>query len=124
MYPRKPLKEKPTTCHFGAGQVEYFTMYQSFFENYDNDNLAQDLRERRSISSIVITANQVAEHWEISKQPEPTGATTSAELCSADKVVVKAVDVRHFSTSTGGPIYEPTIIHEDNTGTFNAVSSY
>eukprot|EP00957_Ditylum_brightwellii_P013707 1033502-Ditylum_brightwellii.AAC.1 len=58
MYPRKPLKEKPMTCHFGAGQVEYLTMYQSFFENYDTANLTQDLRGRRSISSIVITANQ------------------------------------------------------------------
>ena len=111
------------TCHFGAGQVEYLTMNQSFFQIYDTANLAQDLRGRRSNSSIVITANQVATHWEISKQPEPTGATTSADLCSADKDIVKAVDVRHFSTSTGCPIYEPTIIHEHNVGTVNAISS-
>eukprot|EP00957_Ditylum_brightwellii_P205643 15344772-Ditylum_brightwellii.AAC.1 len=49
----------------------------------------------------VITTNQVATHWKIYKQLEPTGATTSAELCSAGKDIVKAFDVRHYSTSNG-----------------------
>eukprot|EP00957_Ditylum_brightwellii_P037783 2857525-Ditylum_brightwellii.AAC.1 len=79
MYPRKPLKEKPMTCCFGSGQAEYLTMYKSFFESYDDADLAHDFRDRRSTSSNVITINQAAAHWKISKPLKPTTATTSAK---------------------------------------------
>eukprot|EP00957_Ditylum_brightwellii_P126787 9664483-Ditylum_brightwellii.AAC.1 len=59
----------------------------------------------------------------MSKQPGPTGVANSTEQCSAAKGIVKAVDVRHFSTSIGYPICEPTIVQEDNAGTVNAISS-
>eukprot|EP00957_Ditylum_brightwellii_P095580 7280587-Ditylum_brightwellii.AAC.1 len=110
-------------CYFSAGQAEYLAMYKSFFENYDGVDLIHGLRDRRSISSIVITTNQVATHLEIFKQSEPTGATTSAELYSSDKGIIKSVDVRHFDSSIGYPICEPTTVHEDNTGTVRAVTS-
>eukprot|EP00957_Ditylum_brightwellii_P141027 10743952-Ditylum_brightwellii.AAC.1 len=60
-------------------------MHKSFFENYDDADLAHNLRDRKSTFSIVITTNQVATHWKISKQPGPADTTTSAELCSGDK---------------------------------------
>eukprot|EP00957_Ditylum_brightwellii_P134403 10246565-Ditylum_brightwellii.AAC.1 len=68
-------------------------MGKSFFENYNDADLAQDVRDRKSTSSIAIITNKVVTHLKISKQPEPTGATASAELCSADKGIAKAVDV-------------------------------
>eukprot|EP00957_Ditylum_brightwellii_P107583 8207974-Ditylum_brightwellii.AAC.1 len=98
-------------------------MYKSFFENCDDADLTHDLRDRRSTSSIVITTNQVATHWEISKQPELAGSTIIAELCSAEKGIIKSVDVRHVSSSIGYPNCELTIVHEDNAGTAKAISS-
>eukprot|EP00957_Ditylum_brightwellii_P203198 15333618-Ditylum_brightwellii.AAC.2 len=73
------------TYHFGAGWTEYLTMYTYLLKNYDDADLAQDLKDKKSTSSIVITINQVAINWKISKQLEPTGVTTSGELCSAVK---------------------------------------
>eukprot|EP00957_Ditylum_brightwellii_P001352 105795-Ditylum_brightwellii.AAC.1 len=55
-------------------------MYKPFFGNYYDTDLDWDLRDRRFTSSIIIATNKVATHYEISKQPEPTGATASAEL--------------------------------------------
>ena len=66
--------------HFGAGNAEYLKAYKSFLVESADSDLAQDLRDRRSITSNLITINNVATHWKITKQPEPTNATSNAEL--------------------------------------------
>eukprot|EP00957_Ditylum_brightwellii_P210594 15365163-Ditylum_brightwellii.AAC.1 len=111
------------TCYFGAEQAGYFTMYKHFFENYDDVDIACDLTDEISTSSIVITTNKVAIYWEFSKQSEPTGATTSAELCSADKGIIKSVDIRYYSDSTAYPICDLTTVYKDNTNAVKAISS-
>eukprot|EP00957_Ditylum_brightwellii_P108465 8273288-Ditylum_brightwellii.AAC.1 len=73
-----------TYC-IGTGQAEHLTTYKSFIDNYNDADPACTLRDKRSISSIIIITNHIATHWEISKQLEPTSVTTSAESCSADK---------------------------------------
>eukprot|EP00957_Ditylum_brightwellii_P056743 4300266-Ditylum_brightwellii.AAC.1 len=84
-------------------------MYEYFFAKYDDADLAQDLRYRRSASFILIITNQVATHWEISKQHKLTGVASSSELCIAYKGIVKAVDIRNFSASIGYPMCESTM---------------
>eukprot|EP00957_Ditylum_brightwellii_P196079 14939412-Ditylum_brightwellii.AAC.1 len=57
---------------------------------YSDADLARELRERRSTISIALFTNGVATHWDISKQGEPTGDTTSAELFALHKGILKA----------------------------------
>eukprot|EP00957_Ditylum_brightwellii_P034233 2595627-Ditylum_brightwellii.AAC.1 len=75
--------------HFDGGKAEYLKHYKSFLEAYTDADLAQELQERRSTTSIALFTNGVATHWEISKQSEPTGATSSAELFTLHKGVSK-----------------------------------
>eukprot|EP00957_Ditylum_brightwellii_P000606 47121-Ditylum_brightwellii.AAC.1 len=89
-------------CYFGAGQVEYLVKYKSFFENYDDANLAHNLRDLRSASSIIITTNQVATHWEIYEQSEPTDAIT----------VLNSVALANSDLMLAGPYTKP---HGGNT---------
>eukprot|EP00957_Ditylum_brightwellii_P092981 7079541-Ditylum_brightwellii.AAC.1 len=56
---------------------------------YSDADLARELRERISTTSIALLTNGVAAHWDISKQGEPTGATTSAELFALYKGILK-----------------------------------
>eukprot|EP00957_Ditylum_brightwellii_P150505 11460540-Ditylum_brightwellii.AAC.1 len=60
---------------------------------YSDADLARELRERISITSIALLTNGVATHWDISKLGEPTGATTSAELFALHKGVIKVSDI-------------------------------
>eukprot|EP00957_Ditylum_brightwellii_P009519 718464-Ditylum_brightwellii.AAC.1 len=75
--------------HFSGGKAEYLKQYKSFLEAYTNADLARELRERRSTTSIALLTNGVATHWETSKQSEPTGATFSAKLFALHKGVSK-----------------------------------
>eukprot|EP00957_Ditylum_brightwellii_P016377 1231248-Ditylum_brightwellii.AAC.1 len=97
-------------------------MCKFFFENYDDSDLDHDLQERRTTSFIFTTTKQVSTHWEISKQPEPTGATTNGDLCCVHKGINKSVDVRHFNTLIGYTICELTAVHEDSTGTIKTIA--
>eukprot|EP00957_Ditylum_brightwellii_P095848 7302756-Ditylum_brightwellii.AAC.1 len=80
MYPKKPFNNlKPKLeLHYGNGQAEYLKKYKSFITMYSDADLAREVRERRSTTSIALLINGVATHWDISKQGEPTGATTNA----------------------------------------------
>eukprot|EP00957_Ditylum_brightwellii_P074054 5626981-Ditylum_brightwellii.AAC.1 len=75
--------------HFGGGKADFLKQYKSFLETYTDADLARELRERRSTTSIALLTNGVVTHWEISKQAEPTGATSSAELFALHKGVSK-----------------------------------
>eukprot|EP00957_Ditylum_brightwellii_P070597 5363846-Ditylum_brightwellii.AAC.1 len=90
---------------------------------YSDADLARELRERRSTTSITLLTNGVATHWDISKQGEPTGATTSAELFVLHKGIIKVSDICNFSLSIGYSIGDPSTIYEDNAGTINAITS-
>eukprot|EP00957_Ditylum_brightwellii_P027610 2087190-Ditylum_brightwellii.AAC.1 len=68
--------------HFGAGKAEYLKAYKSFLVGSADSDLAQDLRDRHSTTSNLITINNVATHWKIAKQPESTNATSNEELMS------------------------------------------
>eukprot|EP00957_Ditylum_brightwellii_P089398 6806968-Ditylum_brightwellii.AAC.1 len=95
--------------HFGGGKAEYLKQYKSFLEAYTDADLARELRERRSSPSIALLTNGVATHWEISKQSESIGATSSAELFTFHKGVSKVSDLRNSSSSIGYPIGDPSV---------------
>eukprot|EP00957_Ditylum_brightwellii_P102230 7793237-Ditylum_brightwellii.AAC.1 len=82
MYPSKPLEKINMAGHFGTGKTEFLKAYKSFLVGAADSDLACDLRDRRSTTSNLITINNIATHWEIAKQPEPTNATSNAGLMS------------------------------------------
>eukprot|EP00957_Ditylum_brightwellii_P051880 3935042-Ditylum_brightwellii.AAC.1 len=75
--------------YYGNGQAEYLKQYKSFITMYSDADLARELRERRSTTSISLLTNGVATHWDISNQGEPTDATVSAELFALHKGILK-----------------------------------
>eukprot|EP00957_Ditylum_brightwellii_P190089 14471497-Ditylum_brightwellii.AAC.1 len=81
---------------------------------YSDADLARELRERRSTTSIDLLTNGVATHWDISKQGEPIGATTSAELFALHKGILKVNDIRNFSSTIGYSIGALSTVYEDN----------
>eukprot|EP00957_Ditylum_brightwellii_P138316 10541949-Ditylum_brightwellii.AAC.1 len=81
---------------------------------YSDADLARELRKRRSTTSIALLTNGIAIHWDISKQGEPTGATSSAELFALHKGILKVSDIRNFSSTIGYSIVEPSTVYEDN----------
>ena len=125
MYPRKSLNhlQPKLELHFGNGKAEYLKQYKSFIDMYSDADLARELRERRSTTSIALLTNGVATHWNISKQSEPTGATSSAELFALHKGVITLNDLRNFSSSIGYPIGTPSTVYKDNAGTIKAITS-
>ena len=123
MYPSKPLPKIDMTGHFGAGKAEFLKAYKSFLVGSSDADLARDLRDRRSTTSNLITINNVATHWKIAKQPEPTNATSNAELMALHSQLQEIKKVRNFSTSIGYPIMEPTTIFEDNQGTIKSINT-
>eukprot|EP00957_Ditylum_brightwellii_P121453 9262660-Ditylum_brightwellii.AAC.1 len=86
-------------------------------------DLARVLRERRSTTSIALLTNSVATNWDISKQGEPTGATTGAELFALHKGIIKFSDTRNFSSSIGYSTGDPSTVYEDIAGTIKAIAS-
>eukprot|EP00957_Ditylum_brightwellii_P145607 11086589-Ditylum_brightwellii.AAC.1 len=70
MYPRKPSHtlHPKLGLHYKNGQGEYLKQFKSFITMYSDADLARDLRERRSTTSIALLINGVATHWDISKQ--------------------------------------------------------
>eukprot|EP00957_Ditylum_brightwellii_P174761 13306731-Ditylum_brightwellii.AAC.2 len=62
---------------------------------YSDADLARELRERRSTTSLALLPNEVAIHCDISKQGESTGATTR----------------------------EPSTVYEDNAGTTKGITT-
>eukprot|EP00957_Ditylum_brightwellii_P212301 15367174-Ditylum_brightwellii.AAC.1 len=111
------------TEHFGAGKAEYLKAYRSFFVGAAGSDLVQDLQDRHSTTSNLITINNVATHWKIAKQPEPTNATPNAELTSLHSKLQEIKKVRNFSASIGYPIQDSTILHEDNQGTIKSINT-
>eukprot|EP00957_Ditylum_brightwellii_P104573 7968478-Ditylum_brightwellii.AAC.1 len=91
IYPRKPFHnlQPKLELQYGNGQAEYLKQFKSFITMYSDSDLARYLRERRSTTSIALLTNSVATHWDISKQGEPTGATTSVELFVLHKGITK-----------------------------------
>eukprot|EP00957_Ditylum_brightwellii_P056554 4287695-Ditylum_brightwellii.AAC.1 len=91
IYPRKHFHnlQPKLDLHYGSGQAEYLKQYKSFITMYSDADLARESRERRSTTSIVLLTYGVATHWDISKQGEPTGATTRKELFTLHKGILK-----------------------------------
>eukprot|EP00957_Ditylum_brightwellii_P018839 1415870-Ditylum_brightwellii.AAC.1 len=110
MYSKKPFHnlQPKLELHYGNGKAEYLKQYKSFITIYSDADLARELRERRSSTSIALLTNGVATHWDISKQSEPTGATTSAELFALHKGITKVSNIRNFSSTIGYSIGEPS----------------
>eukprot|EP00957_Ditylum_brightwellii_P014438 1087388-Ditylum_brightwellii.AAC.1 len=108
--------------HYGNGQAEYLKQCKSFITIYCAD-LARELRERRSTNSIALLTNGVAIYRDISKQGEPTGANTSAELFACHKGILKISDIHNFSSSIGYSIRDQSTVYEDNAGTIKAITS-
>eukprot|EP00957_Ditylum_brightwellii_P040678 3078850-Ditylum_brightwellii.AAC.1 len=109
--------------HFGAGKAEYLKAHKSFLVCSADSDLVQDLCDRYSTASNLITINNVATHWKITKQSEPTNATSNAELMLLHRKLQEIDEVKKFSTSIGHPISDPTIIYEDNQGTVKAINT-
>eukprot|EP00957_Ditylum_brightwellii_P043264 3278555-Ditylum_brightwellii.AAC.1 len=95
MYSRKPFNylQPNLEHHYGNGQVEYLKQYRSFITMYSVADLARELREMRSTTSIALLKNGVATHWDIFKQGETTGVTTSTELFALHKGVIKVSEI-------------------------------
>eukprot|EP00957_Ditylum_brightwellii_P171974 13093535-Ditylum_brightwellii.AAC.1 len=125
MYPRKPLNnlQPRLELHYGNGQAEYLRQYKSFIIIYLDADLARALRDRRSTTSIALLTNGAATHWNISKQGEPTGATTSTYIFVLHKGIIKASDIHNFSTSIGYSIGEPSIVYEENACIIKAITA-
>eukprot|EP00957_Ditylum_brightwellii_P129487 9877141-Ditylum_brightwellii.AAC.1 len=81
---------------------------------YSDADLARELRERRSTTSIALLTNSVATYWDISKQGKPTGATTRPELIALHKGIIKVSDIRNFSSCIGYSTGNPSTVYEDN----------
>eukprot|EP00957_Ditylum_brightwellii_P139127 10604894-Ditylum_brightwellii.AAC.1 len=81
---------------------------------YSDADLARELGERRSTTSISLLTNGVVTHWGISKQGEPTDTTTSTELFALHKGVIKVSDILNFSSSKGYAIGQPSTVYEEN----------
>eukprot|EP00957_Ditylum_brightwellii_P043345 3285504-Ditylum_brightwellii.AAC.1 len=90
---------------------------------YSDANLAREWREWRSTTSIALLTNGVSTHWDIFKQGEPTGATTSAELFALHKGVIKVSDIHNFSSFIGYSIGDPSTVYEENAFTIKAITS-
>eukprot|EP00957_Ditylum_brightwellii_P049743 3772445-Ditylum_brightwellii.AAC.1 len=86
-------------------------------------DLARELRERRSTTSLTPLTNRVTTHWDISKQSEPTGTTTSTEIFALHKGIIKVNDIQNFSSFIGYAIEKPSTVYEDNAGTIKAITS-
>eukprot|EP00957_Ditylum_brightwellii_P056981 4318416-Ditylum_brightwellii.AAC.1 len=125
MYPRKPLNnlQPKLELHDGNGRAEYLKQYKSFTTMYSDTDLARELRERRSTISFALLTNGLTTYWDISKQGEPTSATTSAELFALHKGIIKVSDICNFSSSIGYSIVEPSTVYEDNVGTIKAITA-
>eukprot|EP00957_Ditylum_brightwellii_P001678 130068-Ditylum_brightwellii.AAC.1 len=109
--------------HDRNGRAECLKQHKSFITMYSDADLTRELRERRSTASIALLTNGFATHWDISKQGEPTGATTSAELFAIHKGILKVSDIHNFSSSIGYSIGNPTTVYEDNAGSIKAITS-
>eukprot|EP00957_Ditylum_brightwellii_P209603 15362422-Ditylum_brightwellii.AAC.2 len=109
--------------HYGNSQGEYLKHYKSFITMYSDEDLAREQREKRSITLIALLTSGVATHWDISKQGEPTSATTSTELFALHKGAIKGSDICNFSSSIQYAIGKPSSVYEDNTGTIKTITT-
>eukprot|EP00957_Ditylum_brightwellii_P039825 3015395-Ditylum_brightwellii.AAC.1 len=75
--------------HYRNGKAEFLKQYKPFITMYSDADLDRESRERRSTTSIALLTNGIANHWDISKQGEPTGVTTIAELFALHKGILK-----------------------------------
>eukprot|EP00957_Ditylum_brightwellii_P093333 7107357-Ditylum_brightwellii.AAC.1 len=125
IYPRKTFNklQPKLEVHNRNVQAEYLQQYKSFITIYSDVDLARELRERRSTTSIDLLTNGVATHLDIFNQGEPTGATTNVEIFALHKGIIKASDIRNFSSSIGCSIGDPSSVHKDNIGTVKAITS-
>eukprot|EP00957_Ditylum_brightwellii_P184837 14078061-Ditylum_brightwellii.AAC.1 len=110
MYPRKSFHnlQPKLELHYGNGKTEFLKQYKSFITMYLDADLAIELRERRSTTSIALLTNGVATNWDISRQGEPTGATTSTKLFALQKGILNVSDICNFSSTIGYSIGEPS----------------
>eukprot|EP00957_Ditylum_brightwellii_P076419 5807849-Ditylum_brightwellii.AAC.1 len=104
MYPCKPIDRIKHECYFGKGEAEISNKYKAFFDTYNDADLACDLRNQQSTTSIVLLINGVATHWYCGKQPEPTVATSGSELVALHSSVIGTSNARNFAISLGYPI--------------------
>eukprot|EP00957_Ditylum_brightwellii_P147523 11234697-Ditylum_brightwellii.AAC.1 len=104
MYPCKSIDRIKHGCHFGKGEAEVSNKYKAFIDNYNDADLASDLRNWGSTTSIVLLINDIATHWYCGKQPEPTVAISGAELVALCSGVICTSDARNFVISLGYPI--------------------
>eukprot|EP00957_Ditylum_brightwellii_P084812 6448723-Ditylum_brightwellii.AAC.1 len=65
----------------------------------------------------------VTTYWDISKQGEPIGATTSTELFALHKGIDKVSEIRNFSSLLGYSIDKPSAVYEDDTDIIKAITS-
>eukprot|EP00957_Ditylum_brightwellii_P162675 12387785-Ditylum_brightwellii.AAC.1 len=123
MYPHKSIDRIKHECHFGKGEADISNKYKAFFDTYNDADLAHDLCDQQSTTSIVLLVNGIATHWYCDKQPEPTGATSGSELVALCSGVICTSDARNFAISLGYPIGKPTKLYKDNAGTIKAITS-
>ena len=123
MYPRKPLcRKRQLECHFKRGTAEYKTNpYISFIDNYNDGDLARDLRDRRSVTSTVHLFNGVIVDWQSKKQRDSTANTSGSETRSLYHGMQRSNIIRNLCTTIGYGIGEPTATYKDNKATIQSV---
>ena len=111
MYPCKSIHRIKHECHFGKGEAEISNKYKAFFDAYNDADLAHDLHDWQSATSIVLLVSGVATHWCVGKQPDPTGATSGSELIALHSGVIHTSDARNNTSLFKGTLQYRTQVY-------------
>ena len=89
---------------------------------YGDADWANDLEDRRSVSGILVTINDVPVHWRSMKQIMVTHSSTESELIALDLAAREVLWFRKLLTHMGLAQTTPTTVYQDNQSTMKLAS--
>jgi hypothetical protein len=124
MYPRHLLSKISIALHWEKGNAEYISpeFGTQLINSVDADH-ARDIRDRRSVSSIIHMINGVVFAYRCKKKATSTLHSTGSEIVSLSAGAKKPIHIRDFLGSVGYPVGEATPIFEDNQATIKSIKA-
>ena len=86
-----------------------------------DSDLARDMANRRSVTSLIHAYNGVAFAWKSKKQNDVADSTNRAEIKAYFMGIKRGIQFRRFKASMGSPIGHPTPTYEDNDAVISQV---
>ena len=125
MYPRKKVKTYEMTVHCAKGEGEIKDLNKikeySGYKMWADSDLARDVANRRSVTSLIHEYNGVAFAWKSKKQNDVADCTNRAEIQAYFMGIKRVIQFRRFKASLGSPIGHPTPAYEDNDAVISQV---